>query len=467
MPFRLDRFERALLFMAALIMVYQLAVPPIVGIRDQGDYWRIMAPAGFRHLSEKYEDMHNFLNSKFRFEKPGWLTSGYYSSETLVARAARVLGRLVSKDGLFDIRVMGLLQGAVLLCGLAMIMSGAGGLRAPSRRVLALLLVWMFTDVGYVAFLNSFYSQTASLLFMLMATGFLALMIGRGEWRWRWWLGFVVAACLFIASKPQETPQTLLLAFVAFLAGRTLPYRGATALGVGAAISLIVVGGWFFANRPRGVADKTFYNAVFDEVLRHSPDARADLDALNLTPDLLRYRKTNAELKDSPVNEPSFRAQFYDKVGYGSLVGFYATHPWRLWESIKRRSPLAFTLVTHYGNFEKSTGLPEGTQSQAFKTWSDLKKKLLPGTPWMLGGLFMGNIVGAAVLGWWSRLSGLQRLGLAAFAVLNVMAVGAFLICAVADSMDSIRQLYAFNAMTDLCLAGRCRLRGGSGIAGI
>jgi len=79
---------------------------------------------------------------------------------------------------------MGLLQGAVLLCSLAMTMSGSGGLRALSRRVLALLLVWMFTDVGYVAFLNSFYSQSASLLLLLMATRFLALMIGREEWCW-------------------------------------------------------------------------------------------------------------------------------------------------------------------------------------------------------------------------------------------------------------------------------------------
>jgi len=33
------------------------------------------------------------------------------------------------------------------------------------------------------------------------------------------------------------------------------------------------------------------------------------------------------------------------------------------------------------------------------------------------------------------------------------MVLGAFLICAVGDSLDSIRQLYAFTAMTDLCLA--------------
>jgi hypothetical protein len=449
----LDRFERVLLVVAALILVYQLAVPPIVGIRDQGDYWKVMAPAGFWHVSDTPADMHEFFNSKFQFKPPGWMNSHYISSATLLARLARAIGLVVSKEGLFDIRVLGLLQGAVLLGGLALIMAGARGLRTPSRRVLALLLVWIFTDVGYVAFLNSFYTQTASLLFLLVATGCLALTVGGDRARGWWWLGFVAAAALFVASKPQEALQAPLLAIVAGLAGWwALPRRFATGLGLAGAVCLLAVGGWLFVNKSPEVSEASFYNAVFGELLGHSPDGKADLQALGLSPDLLRYAGTHAFERDLPVHAPSFRAAFYDKVGYGALGAFYATHPGRLWALIARRSSSAFTLVTGYGNFERSAGFAQHTQSGAFRGWSDFKKWLLPGTPWMLAVLLGGTIAGGLAL--WRRAgrSTARRLGAAAFVVLGLMAVNAFLICAIGDNLDSIRQLYAFNAMTDLCL---------------
>ena len=149
----MDRFERGVLLVGALILIYQIAIPPIVGVFDNGDFFHVMFPAGFRHVSEKPEDMNVFVNSKFLFEKPGLLKTHYISSELLIARVARVIGPILSKDGLFDIRVLGLMHAALLLLGIALIISAHSKLGKPSRRVLSLLLVWIFTDVGYVSLL--------------------------------------------------------------------------------------------------------------------------------------------------------------------------------------------------------------------------------------------------------------------------------------------------------------------------
>jgi hypothetical protein len=451
---KLDGFERGVLLVGALILIYQIAIPPIVGVFDNGDFFHVMAPAGFRHVSEKTEDMNVFVNSKFLFEKPGLLKTHYISSELLIARVARVIGPILSKDGFFDIRVLGLMHAALLFLGIALIISAHSKLRRPSRRVLVLLLVWIFTDVGYVSFFNSFYTQTASPLFLVLTAGFFALLVSNDDKKWTYFAPFVFAALLFICSKPQEAPQGVLLAVIVFLAARALRTRWAKTLGVVPVAVILVFSALCYVAGPTGVKNNSLYNAVFEDLLKNSPDPAADLAELKLSNDLLKYVGTYAFIKDSPASQDWFKAAFYEKVRHEDLLVFYMKHPSRLWALITGRAAKAFTLVTHYGNFEKGAGFPPGTKSSAFKIWSDFKQKVLPGSPWTLMVLFFGNITAVLFLlirGPWSKSS---HLGLSAFGILNLMAVGAFLITTLGDSLDIVRHLYTFNAMTDLCLIG-------------
>jgi hypothetical protein len=453
---RLDRFEHGVLFVAALILIYQITIPPIVGLIDNGDFFHLMFPAGFRHVSEKPEDMNVFFNSKFLFEKPGLLETHYISSELLIARVARVIGPILSKDGLFDIRVLGLMHAALLFLGIALIISAHSKLRKPSRWILSLLLVWIFTDVGYVSFFNSFYAQTASPLFLVLTAGFFALLVSKDDKKWTYFATFYFAALLFICSKPQEAPQGVLLAVIVFLAARALRTRWVKTLGVVSVAVMLMFAALCYVSSPTGVKNNSLYNAVFGDLLKNSPDPAADLAELKLSNDLLKYVGTHAFIKDSPVPQDWFKAAFYQKVRHEDLLGFYMRHPSRLWELITRRSAKAFTLVTHYGNFEKRSGFPPGTKSSAFKIWSDFKEKVFPGSPWTLVVLFFGNIAAVALLLIRDRKSGDSwHLRLSAFGILNLMAVGAFLTSTLGDgTLDIVRQLFTFNAMTDLCLIG-------------
>jgi hypothetical protein len=225
-----------------------------------------MAPAGSKHVSEDHQDMRSFVNLKFLFKEPGWMNSGYISSETLIARVAKVIGRVISKDGLFDIRGLGLTHALLLLFGISLIISSAHNLRAPARRALTPLIIIIFTDLGYVAFFNTFYSQTASLIFGIIGIGFFSLALNQPKERIWAFTGFAAAAILFITSKPQEAPQALFLAAILFLAARILKIRFASALGAGAAIVTLLISGWYYINAPAGVRDACFYNAVFDIV---------------------------------------------------------------------------------------------------------------------------------------------------------------------------------------------------------
>jgi len=450
--FQLDRFERGMLALAAAILIYQLVIPPVVGVFDSGDWGKIMGPVGLEHLSSDPAEMHQYLNLKSRFVSPWWIND-YIVTGRFVARIARWIGLVVSKDGLFDLRVLGMVHASLLVGGLALIMLAASALHVIPRRVLAVLLVFVFTDVGYVAFLNSFYSQAESLCFLLITAGFFALIVSGRSWRWWSFLGFVGAAALFAASKPQEAPQAVLLGALALMTARILRPRRATIIGVVAAALIIATAGVCYWKASRLVREPVLYNAFFQELLGNSPDPAADLSSLGLNPALARYAGTYAFVTDSPIHDPTFHAEFFDRMSARGVLFFYLAHPSRFWGLVKRRSASAFTIVTHYGNFEKRAGFPAGTRSAAFKVWSDFKRRAFPGSIWMVLLFFFGSLAIAAFLYLRKAIVPYERLGLLAFGALNVMALGAFLICAVGDgTLDTVRQLYAFNAMTDLCL---------------
>jgi len=445
----LDWFDRAILVIVAAILIYQVILPPIVGLADNGDYNKVMWPAGLAARSELYI---SYIASKFKFIEPGQLDPGLKSSERLIARVARTVGLYVTKDGLFDIRVLSSIHSLLLLIGLALMLSAARGLRTPSRRMLALLLAFIFTDVGYVALFNSFYTQTASFLFLILAAGSAALIVYQGGGSHWSRFGFFIAAALFVTSKPQEAPQALLLALFLFQASRVSAKRYVKLQGLGLAIGLVIVGGDYYLLTPKYLSTWAIYDVVFEELLPSSPDPQGDLKSLGLSSELAKYSGTSAFTPNTAINQPWIQQAFYDKISYRKVLQFYATHPKRLWQLAKKISLVAFTLKTIYGNFEESSGLPPSAHSTGFKLWSDLKQRALPGSPWVLLVIFGGNVLTVTVLRFRYAAYPSRRLGLEAIGISNLMALGAFLICVLGDTQDMVRHLYAFNAMTDLCL---------------
>ncbi|MEP7272421.1 MAG: hypothetical protein ABI882_13040 [Acidobacteriota bacterium] len=448
----LDWFQRSMLAVAAGIMIFQLAVPPIAGLADNGDWPKIMHPAGFRHVSET-PDLALFLSPKVEFAEPGWdgAYPRYLVSGRLIAKAARLIGPIFSRDGLFDLRVLGLLHASLLLVSLALVMAATFAQPAITRRLIAALLVLIFTDVGYVAFCNSFYSQTASLIFLVMTAGFFAMTLSARTREWMWYGGFALSATLFATSKPQEAPQIILLATLAAAIPRVLGMTRPFLLGASVSLCMIAITAVCGYGASREIHNPSFYHAFFHELLAASPDPKADLIAFGLNPELSRWAGSNAFQADSPARTPEFQKEFFEKVGYPDLYLFYLKHPARFWSLLGRRSEKAFTLITHYGNFDRSAGFAPGAQTSSFRLWSGLKMRAFPGSIWTLIAIFAASFTAVSLL--WRKATPRYRLGLAGFATLNLMAIGAFVVCALSDGrLDIVRQLFAFNTMVDLMI---------------
>jgi hypothetical protein len=441
---------------AAVVLWLQLFVPPNVGLADNRDYERVMGYAGFQHTSSVYAERYfAFLRSQYAVVDPGWFRGGYHSSETLLAFVARWVHLGFVRQPLFDIRLMGGIHALLFLVALAGLIRACRDLTVPARVLVAVLLVFFFTDVGYVAPFNSFYSQTASLLFLLLAAAIAAEAVRRGQLSGGWLFAYFGAALLFVGSKPQERLAAPLLALFGLrLAGVRWreawrrPWRqGAVWLAAG----LCAFSVWYGRHTPYTLREATLFQLVFTDLLAHSPRPAEDAAELRLDPEWLKYVGTNPYATDSPLLGSQFRMTFLNRLGYRRILAFYLRHPDQFRQRVVRASSQAWSLRPEFGNFERSAGHPPGTRATGFSLWSRMRGRL--GAHPILGimALLGGTLVAAAAT--YLRASRRGRLFREGLLTIVLMAVLAFAVCAFAQApTDLSRSLYAFHALCDLLI---------------
>ncbi len=335
-------------------------------------------------------------------------------------------------------------------------MSATRPLALAARLAAAALLVFFFTDVGYAAPLNSFLSQAASLVFLLLTLGVAARTIASGRKSGGQAVLYFLFALLFVGSKPQEVVQAPLLALFGLrLYGdgpRTL-HRQPAAWG---AALLCVFSLWYFRQTPPLIAEVARYHKVFMELLPNSPAPEKDLEDLGLDPAWVSASGKIAYAPTSPYADPAFRGAFLERFSYGKLVTFYATHPGRLASTLSRGGEQALRLRhPRFGNLEHREGVQAGAKARSFAVWSDARLRL-PGHPlaWIVPFLAL-NVVLAVATHRRARSPG--RLAREGILLLVVMATAAFLVCVLANAHGDLpRHLYVFHALCDL-LAGRGR----------
>jgi hypothetical protein len=442
----------AALAVAAAFVSIQLFVPPVVGLPDNGDYQRVMGYAGFRHTTDSYAERYfSFLRTRYAIAPPGWFRSGYHSSETVLAFAARSVHLAFSNSSIFDIRLLGAIHAALLLVALAGLIRACRDLAPATQAVAAILLVLVFTDVGYVAPFNSFYSQTASLLFLLLTVAVAAEAVRRGVLAGGWVLAYFGCALLFVCSKPQEKLAAPLLAIYGLrLAG--VRFAGAwRRAAVWLAIGLCAFSVWYGKHTPYSLREASVFQVVFDDLLGHSPTPAADAARLGLDPDWVKYAGTSPYAPDSPLHDPEFRVRFLQRIGYRRILGFYLSHPARLIGRIERESQAMWTLRPDFGNFERSPEHPDRTLATRFSLWSGMRHGLAGRALFWAAILFAGSL--AAAVATYPRAGPRGRLFREGIVVLVLVAGLAFAVCTLAQvSPDPTRSLYAFQAICDLLL---------------
>ena len=283
----------ATLLVIAGILGYQLMIPPVIGLADQGDYARLVGAFHLGPVAQTAEDRYyRYFNRTYQpdpnFRLPGW---EIYSSQDILVGSALLLNKWISKDGWFDIRVLSFLEALAFLAICYFLLQATWKL-LPGRLhfLIAAALIVVFCDVGYISYFNSFYSEPATYLSLLALLAvwldWIANRPGARTGQAKYLALFCLFALLFVAAKPQNVAAGVLLGLYTFRF-RNLLRRHWMVPAASAAILVASLAVYWSVPRLVRLAD--VYNMVFMQMAPASSDPAGALRELGLDPSYAKY----------------------------------------------------------------------------------------------------------------------------------------------------------------------------------
>ncbi len=389
-------------------VVWQLWVPPYVGLADNGDFAKVVGRFGLTPADPGPQPTFHFFHRLWKSDSNALWVSPYWGIEVLLAQVAL----WVSRATLFDIRWLGLIH--------VLIFAGAAWLLIQKRIAANAFAVLALTDAAYVTYFQSFYFDAASIVFVLL--------LFAAWWSERPWV-MAVAGFGFALAKAPHAPLAIVLALILLLERKRkyLP----------AALALLVGGGYMLSQTKDEYKATAYYNLAFFKL--GAMDGGA-LDALKIRPEDHRLLGTHAFMPESPAQNEEWLKRFYPQGGYGNALAYYASHPLVaakiMWADLSTEAPQI--RAVNLGNYERSTGKAYCTLSTGFGWYSAAKSWLFRAMPWHL---FLLVPLAIWVIGNRPLL-------------LAVLAIGGyeFAIASLADACETYRHLLLFHVAYDLLI---------------
>jgi hypothetical protein len=439
--------EAVLMLLCAAICAVQLVIPPYIGIANNGDWGKVYARFACG-LADGGAGNFIFFVPDFEFGPQYYWSSAVLSSEILMA-AGPILLVKAAGGHVFNIRWLGALHATLFVAAYYMLLLY---LRRYGPRVqvgVGMLALWIFGDVAYISYFNSFYSDTAAMLgLLLMMLVALSLAADPEPGRGKIWL-FGAAAALFVTSKPQHGIWGFLPALFALAIAwrvRTLRTAGIAVC----AVLLIAEAAVFWASPPEYQADPLF-SLIFCKILPASPAPLQALRDLGLRDTDARYIGLDAYSAHSPFADPQWKAAFARRTSYRRVFAYWVRHPGEAIAVLRYDLAVNAPMIRapNLSNFRREDGHPPGAHTRRFASWSDLRAWLYVHWPYHIVVWYLCLAAGAAFV--WrrnptARLSVALCLGLALIAVLE------FVFASLTDAIETHRHLLLFHLMTDLTI---------------
>lgn len=449
----LSSFEAIVLVFAAAILLFTLLVPPIVGLADNGDFYKMMSKFGLEHGAQSREDRYfGYVDSIY---VPDPVSAAHYqevwrgtwiSSEMVFMFAAVWLNRLSGLGSTFHLQYLGFVHLVAFLAGAWLLLIGTRSMSRNKRIAGAILALIMFLDVGYISYFNSAYTESSSILFlMLLLAGAMPMLHGR-RYSEGWIVLYFLSAVLLCCSR---YPNVILYPVLA-LSGILLAIHSRSRISITIALLAAVSGSYpvtrFMREAPPAYTEFSTYNHFFNALLPFSPSPEHDLKEFGLDASFLAYSGTTYFQTQSAFNNPEAMRTYRTKVTPGNIVAFYFHHPLRILSGARRAVSTGLALRPPYGNYEKKAGKPAGAHSEGFIVWSSIRETVLPRQFWFVA-LVLAVSFGCAL---WPRKSACATGLFLLFPFLCALQLG--MIACASDPSDMVRHMFLFNLLLDITL---------------
>jgi len=436
----------AFLSLASVIVGYQLFIPPVVGLANNGDFGKVI---GIFDLTGPLPDENAWADTRWEFNPKKHYWAEYYTSEHVLLAAAIAVNTVFSKDGYFDIRAIGLIHAALFLVALHLLWTLLEEAPRALRIATCGAVLFCFTDVMYVSYLNSFYMDVGAWLFFSIAAMLYLRLLRWRRGRDAFW--FALCCAMAITAKAQHAVFGFWVAALVLASGNLIwPKQRMRIIAFAVCLALLAAF-WITRSAPPDYASRALFTVVFFQIVPHSRNPAETIRALGLDDSDRRYVGMHAFAESSPMNDAAYVEQFRRRISYGRLAWFYLTHPRDAYIALRHSLDEAGIQRPYLGNFDVHTGYARFQESRAFAFWSDLKRWAFRGNGSRYFFTFLALAASvAAMLAARSRTLG--RGEIAGGVVLIGMAFTALCVASLADAVDIPRHHFLFCVLFDMLI---------------
>ncbi|HKE27287.1 MAG TPA: hypothetical protein VKB88_33260 [Bryobacteraceae bacterium] len=430
--------EALLLGLCIAACSFQILIHPYIGLANNGDFAKVFARFAMAPPDGKASNF-NYFVSDYRFDPKYRWKSEVQSSENVVAAipilTAKSLGARV-----FNIRWLGALHMLLFLGAYYALLLYLRRYEPAFQLAIGGLSLWIFTDVAYVAYFNSFFSDAAALLGLLLmvplALHLAAQVPPRAPIVWL----FTAAALLFITSKTQHALWGIFPAAFLFWRRRLI----APIVLLAAAAYVVLSTSWIYPAYP-------LFTAIFTKVAPNAPSPQAAVREVGLGEPEYQFIGKQAYAPGLPTIDVGWLRYFTGKTSYGKLLRYWLRHPNEaghvMCGDLANFAPNMRQL--NLSNFRREDGHPPMQVTTHFATWSRLRDRLYRRWPFFIVGWY-GLVIAAACIILVRDRS--QRANTAICLGVAIMAVLEFVFASLTDANETDRHLLIFHALTEMTI---------------
>lgn len=389
---------------SVLLMLIIFVLPPPLGVASDGSLSQTMSDSGLRYLEEDQNHQENdYFVQQYERVVPTYENMNIH---ILTVKLAEKLDDWITSNSIFDLRFLAFIYAIFYMPALWLLIKSATERVAffSERAVVTILGILIFSDISYLTFFNSLYSEALIFLCILYCAAFgMSLQKEKKTNYAVIWLIVLSASVLCWTRQYLMLAGFIIAAFILFLwnLNKEAAWKGCVLM---ASVVLIFVsfGGYFFQQEDFYKTEK--FHAMTRGVLLQAKEPEKALEEFHIDPSYTLLTDVSAYdvfLQADPEDE-SLNNEFYNHYSAVSIAGYYLRHPGSMLSMMDIAVKSSINLrKTDCGNYPYYAGMPPGARSIFWSMYSNFKIRSLPNTI----GYFILLIAGYILL------SGKGRLG--------------------------------------------------------
>ena len=308
-----------------------------------------------------------------------------FSLERVMVNLAKALDWLFTHDQLFDIRFLALLYIVLYLPGVFLVIKAAlERVRQFSEAAaLAGLGVLIFSDISYIAYFNSLYTDALFFIMLLYMAGSSLLLHRDGKRQSLYVVLLGLSTMGFCLVAKQGFLAGVIVAFFLLMHLQYVVRKNGKALNVIVTCLVLTTSILSLFQVSSEFDDTGKYHAMTRGVLLQSADPAETLEdmGINLSFSVLANDSLYEDYPVTQLANPLIQREFLDRYATGDIMKYYIRHPGALISMWDLGVKAAVNLRRDYcGNYELSTGMPPMGKSIFGATWSIFKIQSAPKT---------------------------------------------------------------------------------------